>query len=178
MNLPNKLTLSRFAIAALMVLFFLTNIIDEQYRDYVAAIIFLIGSFTDFLDGYIARKWDKITVFGIFADPVADKVLISSAMISLVFLHRFSPFVAIALIGRDIIMTGFRLIAIEQGVIIPAFITGKIKTISESALVLYLFFHCDIPYIELFLTIMSILLAYFSMGRAILIYKRLFTNIR
>lgn len=177
MNLPNKLTLSRFIIAALVVLFFLTNIFDNQYRDYIVAVIFLIGSVTDILDGYIARKNNEITTFGTFADPVADKALLTSAIISLVFLHRFSPFVAIALIERDIVMTGLRLIAMEQKVIVPPTITGKIKTIFESILVLYLLLNWNIPYVKIFLVIFSILFAYISLIVAILKYKNIFTNI-
>lgn len=178
MNLPNKLTLSRFIIAAFMIFIFLSNIVEAQYRNYVTTAIFIMGIITDFLDGYIARMRNEITLFGIFADPVADKVLLSSAMISLVFLHRFSPFIAIALIERDIIMTGFRLIAIEQKVIIPALITGKIKTIVESMLVVYLLINLEIPYVKIVLTILSILFAYFSLIFAVWTNKDIFTNIR
>lgn len=177
MNLPNKLTLSRFVIAVLMVLILLSNKIEEQYRNNFTAAIFLLGLVTDFLDGYIARKRDKITIFGIFADPIADKILLTSAMISLVYLQRFSPYVAIALICRDIIMTGFRLIAAEQKIIIPAVLLGKIKTVTESILVIYLILNYDIPYVEISLIIVSFLLAYISLIKTMLLYRRVFSNI-
>ena len=177
MNLPNKLTLSRFVIAVLMVLILLSNIIEEQYRNNFTAAIFLLGLITDFLDGYIARKRDKITIFGIFADPIADKILLTSAMISLVYLRRFSPYVAIALICRDIIMTGFRLIAAEQKIIIPAVLLGKIKTVTESILIIYLILNYNIPYVEISLIIVSFLLAYISLIKTMLLYRRVFSNI-
>lgn len=177
MNLPNKLTLSRFVIAVLMVFIFLSNMIEEQYRNNVTAVIFLVGLITDFLDGYIARKQDKITVFGIFADPIADKILLASAMISLVYLRRFSPYVAIALICRDIIMTGFRLIVAEQRVVIPALLLGKIKTVIESILVIYLILDYDIPYVEMLLIVVSLLIAYISLIKTMLHHRRIFANI-
>lgn len=177
MNLPNKLTLSRFVIAAIVALVFLLDILDEEYRDYVTALVFLCGVITDFLDGYIARKYNQITVFGIFADPIADKVLIVSAMISLVFVRRLSPFVAIALIERDLVMTGFRLIAAEQGAVIPASISGKMKTFIEIILVLYLLLNFDISYIKEVLIGISIVLAYYSLIRVMLIHKSVFGQI-
>lgn len=177
MNLPNKLTLSRLGLAILVVIVLLSNALDSYLRNYVSSIIFLIGIFTDFLDGYIARKRDEITVFGTFADPLADKILISTSLILLVYLNRLSPLVAIALIERDNVMTGLRLIGLEQRVIIPAQLTGKIKMVFESILVVDLLFNWEISYLKLILIILSLFFAYLSLIITLWKYKNLFKNI-
>ena len=175
MNIPNKLTLSRLLIAVILPVVILSDI-ELLYKNYIATFVFLLGAFTDVLDGYIARGTNCITVFGIFADPIADKLLAISAMISLVYLNRLSPFVAIVLIGRDTIMTGFRLIASEQGVVIPALTFGKIKTVVISILITYLLLDLNISIVKNALIGVSLVSAYISLVQAIVIYKKVFKN--
>lgn len=170
MNIPNKLTLSRLLLAAILPFFILSGI-KLPYRDYIATIIFLLGAVTDILDGYIARRTNNITVFGIFADPIADKLLVNSAMISLVYIDRLSPFVAIALIGRDTIMTGFRLVASEQGVVIPALAFGKAKMVIISILITYLLFDLNMSILRIVFVGLSLFFSYLSLAWALVIYK-------
>ncbi len=173
MQLPNKLTLSRFGITMILAIVFLTDVSNVVLKNYVAAGIFLLGTLTDVLDGFIARKFNQITTFGIFIDPIADKVLMMTAMICLVYVHRLSPIIAIGLLARDLIITGFRLIASEQGVVIPALVSGKIKVILETILVVYLFIDLENILIESILIITSLVCAYFSLIKVIIKNKNI-----
>lgn len=170
MNIPNKLTLSRLLLAAILPFVILSGI-ELPYRNCIATVMFLLGAVTDVLDGYIARRTNNITVFGIFADPIADKLLVNSAMISLVYINRLSPFVAIALIGRDTIMTGFRLIASEQGVVIPALAFGKVKMLIVSVLITYLLLDLNMPILKIVFVGLSLFFSYLSLAWALVIYK-------
>lgn len=168
MNIPNKITLSRFVITLILIIIYSLDSIQFPIKNYFLLGTFLLGMFTDVLDGYIARKNNQITVLGIFIDPVADKVLILASMICLVSLNRLSPIVAIALLGRDLIMTGIRLIASEQGIVIPALVSGKIKVVLETILIVYLFLDLNIFAFETVLIMLSIVFAYFSLIKVII----------
>ncbi len=168
MNVPNKITLSRFGITIILIIIFVFDNLQMPIKNYILAGVFLLGVITDVLDGFIARKFNQITTFGIFIDPIADKVLILTSMVYLVYLHRLSPVIVIALLGRDLIMTGFRLIASEQGVVIPALVSGKIKVVLETILIVYLFLDLDIFAFETVLIILSIVFAYFSLIKVII----------
>lgn len=129
MNLPNKLTLLRvimipFFVIALMV----TSI---PYNDYIALAIFILASLTDMLDGKIARKYNLITNFGKFMDPLADKLLVSTALICLVELERIPAWMVALIIAREFTISGFRLIASDNGVVIAASYWGKFKTVFQ-----------------------------------------------
>lgn len=124
MNLPNILTLFRVALIPFYILFFYQASFDASI---IAALIFLIASLTDILDGYLARARSEVTQFGKFLDPVADKLLILSALILLVGIGRVPAWLAIIIIGREFTMTGFRAIASSEGIVIAAETTGKIK---------------------------------------------------
>jgi len=106
----------------------LTNI---PYGGSLAAGIFLFAALTDSLDGYLARRWKQTTKLGAILDPVADKLLITAALISLVELGKLSGWIAIVIIGREFAVTGLRVVKAEEGVIIPASKMGKLKTISQ-----------------------------------------------
>ncbi len=134
-NLPNRLTFFRMLMIPVVVsaLYFSedTPIWLEAYKDYlghIACWIFVIASITDFLDGYIARKRNIITVFGSFLDPIADKFLVVSALIMLMGLDRVHPLVVIILVLREMYMTSLRLLAISEGVEVPVSNMGKWKT--------------------------------------------------
>lgn len=128
MNLPNKLTVLRVILVPFFVLFLLGAPTFGSWANVLALIIFIAASLTDMLDGKIARKYNLITNFGKFMDPLADKLLVCSALICFVSLHRIPTWVVIVIIGREFIISGFRLIAAEQGKVIAAGIWGKLKT--------------------------------------------------
>ena len=134
MNLPNKLTLLRIFLIPVYLIF---QLIDfwPGYTKWLALAIFLIASFTDMLDGKIARKYNLVTNFGKFMDPLADKLLVCSALICFVYLKLLSPWVVIIIIAREFIISGFRLIASDNGVVIAASYWGKFKTVSQMILV-------------------------------------------
>jgi len=128
-NIPNYLSLARILAIPALVAVMLTNF---KGHDLVALIIFVFASLTDWLDGWLARKKELVTVLGQLLDPTADKLLIASALISLVELGRVPAWAAIVIIGREIAVTGFRAMASSRGVNIPASAFGKAKMGSES----------------------------------------------
>ena len=128
MNLPNKLTILRVIMIPFFVLALLYNGGENQTLRYVAAAIFIIASLTDMLDGKIARKYNLVTNFGKFMDPLADKLLVCSALICLVELKELPAWMVIVIISREVIISGFRLVASDNGVVIAASYWGKFKT--------------------------------------------------
>lgn len=125
MNLPNKLTMGRiFAIPVFIVVFLM------DFR-YAAAIIFILAAVTDMLDGHIARKHNLVTNFGKLMDPLADKLLVMSALICLAQVGDVAGWMVIVILGREFIITGMRQVAAAQGIVIAAGTTGKIKTITQ-----------------------------------------------
>ncbi len=143
MNLPNKLTLLRVIMIPVFLVVFMCPLgIDRQLARYIATAIFCIASATDALDGYIARKYSLVTNFGKFMDPLADKLLVCSAMIALIGVpdaHVALPsWVVIVIIAREFVITGFRTLAAEQQVVIAASKWGKAKTISQMLMLILL----------------------------------------
>ena len=128
MNIPNSITIFRIILIPIIVVLMLTNI---PYGGSLAAAIFLFAALTDSLDGYLARRWKQTTKLGAILDPVADKLLITAALISLVELGKLSGWIAIVIIGREFAVTGLRVVKAEEGVVIPASKMGKLKTISQ-----------------------------------------------
>ena len=124
MNLPNKLTILRVAMIPFFVLFMLFPVMGEADK-WIALVLFIVASLTDMLDGHIARKYNLITNFGKFMDPLADKLLVCSALICLVELGRIASWIVIVIIAREFIISGFRLIASDNGVVIAASYWGK-----------------------------------------------------
>lgn len=127
MNLPNKLTVFRVILIPFFVAILLIKPDDQLYR-LIADSIFIIASITDFLDGKIARKYNLVTNFGKFMDPLADKLLVSAAMICLIELKQIPSWIVIIIISREFIISGFRLIAATDGIVIAASYWGKFKT--------------------------------------------------
>lgn len=126
MNLPNKLTIFRVILIPFFVLFLLVDI--TAYDKWIALAIFIVASLTDFLDGHIARKYNLVTNFGKFMDPLADKLLVCSALICLIELDRIPSWIVIVIVAREFIISGFRLVASDNGVVIAASYWGKFKT--------------------------------------------------
>ncbi len=128
MNLPNKLTVIRMILTP----FYLAAMLVEfRYHYFVALVIFAIASITDFLDGKIARMNNLITIFGKLCDPVADKMLTTAALLAFMQLGLCNIWVVMIVLTREFLVTSFRLVASSQGVVIPAGILGKIKTVSQ-----------------------------------------------
>ncbi len=126
MNLPNKLTMFRVILIPFFVVFLLVDITSVD--KWIALAIFIVASLTDLLDGKIARKYNLVTNFGKFMDPLADKLLVCSALICLVALERIPAWMVIVIIAREFIISGFRLVASDNGVVIAASYWGKFKT--------------------------------------------------
>ena len=135
MNLPNKLTLFRVVLIPFFVVFMLVNVTGNTDK-WIALIIFIIASLTDLLDGKIARKYNLITDFGKFMDPLADKLLVCSALICLVSLSKIPAWIVIIIIAREFIISGFRLIAADNGRVIAASYWGKFKTTFQMIMVI------------------------------------------
>ncbi|MCI8853401.1 MAG: CDP-diacylglycerol--glycerol-3-phosphate 3-phosphatidyltransferase [Lachnospiraceae bacterium] len=127
MNLPNKLTLLRVFMIPFFVVFLLTDL-GGSAGNYIALAIFIAASLTDFLDGKIARKYNLVTNFGKFMDPLADKLLVCAALICLIETGKLAAWMVIVIISREFIISGFRLIASDNGVVIAASYWGKFKT--------------------------------------------------
>jgi len=129
MNLANRITVFRIFLVPLIVFFLLYS--SKYYMHLIAAFIFLIASLTDLIDGYIARYRNEVTNFGKLLDPIADKLLTSSALISLVDLQKIPAWIVVFIIGRDFCISGLRSIAASQGFVIQASVIGKYKTVFE-----------------------------------------------
>lgn len=176
MNLPNKLTILR----TVLIPFFLVALLCAEdyggfipYGNWIALLIFAIASLTDMLDGKIARKYNLVTNFGKFMDPLADKLLVSSAMIAFIELGRIPCWIVIIIIAREFIISGFRLVAADNGIVIAAGIWGKIKTAEQMVMLCIMIadlgsvfpqaasyihaFETVLVYIALILTIVSLL---------------------
>ena len=128
MNLPNKLTVLRVCMIPFFVVMLLLNGGENQTYRSIAAAIFIVASLTDMLDGKIARKYNLVTNFGKFMDPLADKLLVCSALICLVDLKQLPAWMVIVIISREFIISGFRLVASDNGIVIAASYWGKFKT--------------------------------------------------
>ncbi len=166
MNLPNKLTLFRVILIPFFV-FFLLAPYFEGYGNYIAVAIFIIASITDFLDGKIARKYHLVTNFGKFMDPLADKLLVCSAMICLIDLGKLASWIVIIIIAREFIISGFRLIASDNGVVIAASYWGKFKTTFQMLMVIVLMLDITLSQFA-WLHILGIVLTYIALALTVI----------
>lgn len=162
MNLPNKLTILRIFMIPVFVLFFYLTAVP--YNFLISAGIFALASFTDFLDGYIARKYNLVSDFGKFLDPIADKVLVSTALIILLvptanyqLLPWFAGILVAVILARELIISGFRLVASNKGLVISADKSGKLKTLFTDLTILFILATANF-YNEIFYTIGTVLL--------------------
>lgn len=135
MNLPNIVTILRILLIPVFIIVFT---IPSVTRSHLAALIFIFASLTDWFDGYLARKFKQVTLSGKLLDPVADKLLVMSALIMLVQFQRVASWLAILIIGRDIAITGLRAIASSVGIVIAAKEMGKLKTIVQIIAIVFL----------------------------------------
>ncbi len=135
MNLPNKLTILRVIMIPFFVVFLLADVTGSADK-WIALVIFCVASLTDMLDGKIARKRNLVTNFGKFMDPLADKLLVCTALICLTSMDRLNVVVTLIIIAREFIISGFRLVASDNGIVIAANYWGKFKTVSQMALII------------------------------------------
>ncbi len=147
MNLPNKLTVARVVLIPFFVFFLLIDPSNEVFK-WTALAIFVIASLTDMLDGKIARKYNLITEFGKFMDPLADKLLVCSAMIGLIELGRIPSWIVIIIIAREFTISGFRLIAADNGRVIAASYWGKFKTTFQMIMVILMIANIQISWVQ------------------------------
>ena len=147
MNLPNKLTVLRMILIVPFIILLLGGKtgLDHYFidTDYIALVLFIIASLTDLIDGKIARKYNLVTNFGKFMDPLADKLLVCSAMIALIELERIPAWIVIIIISREFVISGFRLIASDNGVVIAASYWGKFKTTFQMLMVCLMIIDLD-----------------------------------
>lgn len=151
MNLPNKLTILRVIMIPFFVFFLLCQGGENRTFRMIAVLLFIIASLTDLLDGKIARKYNMVTNFGKFMDPLADKLLVCSALICLIELGQLPAWMVIVIISREFIISGFRLVASDNGVVIAASYWGKFKTTFQMIAVILLIL--DIPALRLVSTL-------------------------
>lgn len=164
MNLPNKLTVLRVLMIPFFVVFMLLPIAGT-YDKWIALGLFIIASLTDMLDGKIARKYNLVTNFGKFMDPLADKLLVCSALICLIDTGAIPSWMVIVIIAREFIISGFRLIASDNGVVIAASYWGKFKTVFQMVMICLMIADLEVlalvtdivMWIALILTVVSLL---------------------
>lgn len=137
MNLPNKLTVLRVIMVPFFVFFMLTDV-GGTANKWIALVLFCVASLTDMLDGKIARARNLVTNFGKFMDPLADKLLVCSAMICMIPLGKLQAWFVIIIIAREFIISGFRLVAADNGIVIAASYWGKFKTVSQMFMIIVL----------------------------------------
>lgn len=158
-NIPNALTVGRILVIPFFIL--LLSLWDSYASHVVAALLFALASATDYLDGYLARKWKVVTNFGKFADPMADKILVMTAFIMLVEIGFAPAWVVALIICRELAVTGLRLLLVENGgTVLAAAMPGKIKTFSQMFAIIFLLLHWNLLgqitlYIALFFTLYS-----------------------
>ena len=163
MNLPNKLTILRMImIPVFLVVLYIPGL--GMAGNIAAAAIFILASITDFLDGKIARKYNLVTNFGKFMDPLADKLLVCSALIALVDFDKVAAWIVIIIIAREFIISGFRLIAADNGVVIAASYWGKFKTTFQMIMIILLVL--DLPF--KYMNIISVAVVYIALALTVI----------
>lgn len=172
MNLANRITLARIFLVPVIMIFLLIQFdfghlrfgsVNLSISELIATLVFVLAAATDGLDGYIARKNQIVTNFGKFLDPLADKLLVTAALISLVEMQRLEAWIAIVIISREFAVTGLRLIASSEGIVIAASPLGKIKTITQIVALVSLMLN-NIPF-----SIVQIPFADFAIGLAVIV---------
>ena len=143
MNLPNKITVFRI----LMIPFFVACMLIKEipYHEIIAGVIFIIAALSDLVDGKIARRFNLVTNFGKFMDPLADKLLVQSALLCFVANGLLPAWIAIVIMSREFIISGFRIVAADKGIVIAAGYLGKLKTVFQMVMSVMLIFHFSHP---------------------------------
>jgi CDP-diacylglycerol--glycerol-3-phosphate 3-phosphatidyltransferase len=164
MNLPNKLTVMRVILIPFFVAALLYDNGSSQTMRIVANVIFIVASLTDLFDGKIARKYNLVTNFGKFMDPLADKLLVCSALICLIQLGQLPAWVVIIIISREFIISGFRLVAADNGIVIAASYWGKFKTTFQMIAVILMIFNIpDLATVTMIMLVIAVVLTVISL---------------
>jgi len=147
MNLPNKISMARIFMIPVFLVVLLVDIpgirfdvpgVEVAFYRYIAAVIFLAAAFTDFLDGYYARKYNQITDLGKFLDPLSDKLLVMAAMLYLVGIDLLPSWIVVIILAREFIVSGFRTMAARRGIVMAADVWGKVKTVFQIIMITYI----------------------------------------
>lgn len=187
MNLPNKITIARICMIPIMVIIPFLHLEGSlpilgglSYSNLAIVIIFLLASFTDFLDGYLARKNNLVTTFGKFLDPIADKLLVLSAMMMLVENNTIPAWIPIIIVAREFIVSGIRMLAAGEGNVIAASWLGKIKTVSQMVAITFAFLgnHSFFAFCNLELTISEYIInVLMSLGMVVAVIATLWSGV-
>ena len=164
MNIANRITLVRVVLVPVFAVLYLTDWLAEPVKSWVCLTVFLIASLSDFVDGQLARRLHIVTDFGKFMDPLADKLLVATALICLTGSGVIPAWVSVILIGREFVISGFRLIAAEKGVVIAAGIWGKAKTMTQMIAVIMLLS----PITALWFRVIALVLLYASVALSLI----------
>ena len=156
MNTPNKLTIARVIMIPFFVAFLMYDITGAADK-WIALVIFVAASLTDTLDGYLARKYNLVTNFGKFMDPLADKLLVCSALICFTAMDKLAAWITIVIIAREFIISGFRLVAADNGIVIAASYWGKFKTVSQMILIILMIMDIQNPVFQNLITVFIVI---------------------
>lgn len=162
MNLANKLTTLRVVLIPVFLVILLSPFVAEPLNRYVAVGIFIVASVTDFLDGYIARSRNMVTNFGKFMDPLADKLLVCSALVSMVELGDLPAWVVVIILSREFAITGFRTLAMEANIVMAASWWGKIKTTTQMVMIIVVLLQIQSGVMNSIETILVLLAVFFT----------------
>ncbi|MDR0273241.1 MAG: CDP-diacylglycerol--glycerol-3-phosphate 3-phosphatidyltransferase [Clostridiales bacterium] len=181
MNLPNRITLLRVILIPAFLFIYLAQPFGEIANAWIALVFFVIAALTDALDGYLARKLGQVTNFGKLMDPLADKLLVCSALIAFTATGSLPAWAVIVLISREFYISGLRQLALEQKIVVAASFSAKLKTISQIVLIIYFllpypftfFFH---EYIALGLIIITTIISVYSAAEYTLENKTIFNS--
>ena len=162
MNLANKLTTLRVVLIPVFLVLLLSPLIAEPINRYIAVGIFIAASITDFLDGYIARSRNMITIFGKFMDPLADKLLVCSALVSMVELGDLPAWVVVIILSREFAITGFRTLAMQANIVMAASWWGKLKTTTQMIMIIVVLLQIQASVMNVIETILVALAVFFT----------------
>ncbi len=162
MNLANKLTTLRVVLIPVFLVLLLSPLIAEPVNRYIAVGIFIAASITDFLDGYIARSRNMITNFGKFMDPLADKLLVCSALVSMVELGDLPAWVVVIILSREFAITGFRTLAMQANIVMAASWWGKLKTTTQMIMIIVVLLQIQASVMNVIETILVALAVFFT----------------
>ena len=154
LNIANQLTILRVILIPFMIVFYMTGLFPAPWNRIAALAVFAIASYTDHLDGHLARSRNLVTDFGKFMDPLADKLLVASALICFVETGEMAAWVVIIIIAREFIISGFRLVAATKGVVIAAAMLGKIKTVVQMIMVMVIMLGLDYTWYKVIVQIL------------------------
>lgn len=179
MNIANKLTVLRVLLVPVFIIFLMTDIVQQPLSRNIALVIFVVASLTDFLDGYLARSRNLVTTFGKFMDPLADKMLVTSALICFVQIGELPAWIVIIIVCRDFIISGIRLVAAADGTVIAASFWAKLKTATQMIMIIVVLFNSNIvliQYLETILIYLALVLTIVSLVEYIIKNIKIFSG--